>query len=124
MQTDGPGERWPRDFAGRRFTSHLTPAAPGRVHERFGPFTFLIELTESPGGFGMDIRGGRFLGLPLPRVCLPRSDTAEGIEDGRFTFDVRLSLPLAGPLVHYRGQLTRDGDPSPAPLQGAHPRPP
>ncbi len=110
MERRGDKEIWTRDFAGNRFTSHLTAAGPGAVHERFGPFRFRITLTEKPAGFGMDVAGGTCLGLPIPRALLPRSETEERVEDGRFTFDVRLSLPFAGLLVHYRGWLTPDAD--------------
>ena len=46
------------------------------------------------------------LGVPIPRVLLPRSDTRESVDDlGRATFDVGLSLPVVGAVVRYRGWL-------------------
>jgi hypothetical protein len=39
----------------------------------------------------------------------PRSDASEFTgPDGRFHFDVRISLPIGGLLVHYRGWLEPD----------------
>ena len=108
MERTGSAEIWTRDFGGARFTSTLTPATPGHVHERLGPIRFFIELTEVSGGFGMAVRGAYVVGLPIPRVLLPSSETSETEEDGRFRFDVRLSVPVAGLLVHYRGWLVRD----------------
>ena len=36
----------------------------------------------------------------------PKSQTAEFVdEDGRFRFDVAISVPLVGPVVRYRGWL-------------------
>ncbi len=110
MERRGDKELWTRDFAGTRFASHLTPAGPDEVHERFGPFRFRIALTENPAGFGMEVTRGSCLGLPIPRALLPRSETEERVANGRFTFDVRLSLPLAGLLVHYRGWLAPDAE--------------
>ena len=49
---------------------------------------------------------GAWVFLGLPRFLAPRSDTREyQDEQGRFRFDVRLSLPLIGLLAHYRGWL-------------------
>lgn len=108
MERRGDTETWTRDFAGKRFRSHLSAAGAGHVFERFGPFRFRIELTKTAGGFGMEVRGGSVFGLPIPRRFLPRSDTEERMENERFVFDVRLSLPFAGLLVHYQGWLEPD----------------
>jgi hypothetical protein len=51
---------------------------------------------------------GRFLGVPLLRALLPRSDAFEHVEADVFRFDVRLGLPLVGLLAHYRGWLKPD----------------
>lgn len=105
MDVRGAGERWTRHFGDRRFRSDLTEAEPGRIYERFGPFRFLLALPVSDGRMGMPVERGWLLGVPLPKWLLPRSETREFIEDGVFQFDVRLSAPLAGFIVHYRGWL-------------------
>ncbi len=110
MERVGQKEIWTRDFDGQRFRSVLSPAGAGRVRERFGPFEFELDLPISEGRMGMSVQRGWLLGLPLPKAVLPRSDTSEFEEDGRFQFDVKLSAPLAGMIVHYRGSLVPDYD--------------
>lgn len=104
------GERWTRSFAGRRFVSHLSRRpddAPGILRERFGPFSFTIRLGAEAGRVSWPVVGWRLLGVPMPLALAPRSDTSEDIDaQGRFRFDVDISLPLVGRLVRYRGWLT------------------
>lgn len=102
------GERWTRDFAGHRFSSHQ---AEGRgrferlLAERFGPFTFGLALVVDGGRLRLVPRGWSFLGLPLPRFLMPDGESFETVEDGRFRFHVEIRLPLAGLVVRYRGWL-------------------
>lgn len=114
-------EVWRRRFAGASFRSVLGPAgAPGdgRIRERFGPLSFVIALRAGPRGLRYPVESGAFLGIPIPRCLLPRSETAETAEAGRFRFDVALGLPFAGLLVRYRGWLVPD-DPAPSPADMA-----
>ncbi|MBN8630371.1 MAG: DUF4166 domain-containing protein [Rhodobacterales bacterium] len=99
------GETWTRRFGTRRFRSHLAETPRGMT-ERFGPFTFLLGLAVRDSALHYPVAGGRLGPIPLPRWMLPRSETREYAEDGRFHFDVRLFAPVTGELmVHYRGQL-------------------
>jgi Domain of unknown function (DUF4166) len=53
---------------------------------------------------------GWFLGIPIPRLLLPRSESREFELDGAFHFDVALLAPLGGGLiVRYRGTVSPDG---------------
>ena len=105
----GGTETWERDFAGRIMRSHLSRArVPGEIKERFGPFTFTIRLRWDGARLHYEIARGRFFGIRLPRILLPRSDAFESVENGLFRFDVRIGLPLAGLLAHYRGWLKPD----------------
>ncbi len=105
------GEIWIRDFGGRRFRSHLSPAGPGRVQERFGAFSFEIALLHSDSGLQFDVKRGWCLGIPMPRFLLPGVDTREHEEGGRFHFDVRLASPFTRALiVRYRGWLEPKGE--------------
>ena len=102
-------EVWTRCFGAQKFRSELTPdpKTPGRMWERFGLFTFAIDFDADEAGLAFPVTKGRFLGLPIPRVLLPKSDTREEVDtDGRATFSVRLSMPFVGPVVHYQGWLT------------------
>lgn len=104
------GEIWHRNFDGRGFKSRCTPApAPFRYYERFGPFNFEQDLPVADGRLHLPVRRGWFLGIPLPRILLPGSQSTEYAVDGRFHFDVALFAPLWGGLiVRYRGSLTPD----------------
>ncbi len=103
-------EHWLRQFGRRRFRSELSASArPGRVRERFGPFSFDLDLRTDRGGVtGMPIRGWRLGPLRLPRFLAPISSASESVDEaGRFCFDVALRLPLRmGRVVRYRGWLT------------------
>ena len=103
-------EIWQRDFGGRVFRSRCGAAkAPYRFRERFGLFTFELDLPVTDGALSMPVRRGWLLGVPLPRLLLPTSDAREYEADGVFHFDVALGAPLGGGLiVRYRGTLTPD----------------
>ncbi len=106
MHRSGQAEHWVRDFGGKQFRSALTVSKAGGVWERFGPFTFEIALEVSDGRLGYPVRRARLFGLPWPMALTPKSDTFEAVDaDGRATFDVAISLPIAGRLIHYQGWL-------------------
>jgi Domain of unknown function (DUF4166) len=76
------------------------------VLERFGPFTFELAIGADADGLRLKIVAGRLGLLPLPRALLPRSAACEFVDDaGRFRFDVPISLPIFGLVVHYSGWL-------------------
>jgi hypothetical protein len=104
MERKGQAEVWTRDFAGRRFRSRLR-LRKGVMTERFGVLNFAIGLQVRDGGLVYPVTRGWCCGIPLPRWSLPRSDTIEGADGARATFDVALSLPLAGLVVRYQGWL-------------------
>lgn len=97
-------ERWTRDFSGRCFSSQLSKHG-GLLVERFGPLSFGFDLPADPAGLEMILRRWWLGPMPLPLLLAPRARAREWEEDGRFHFDVRISLPLFGPLVRYRGWL-------------------
>ncbi len=105
MERVGETEVWTRYFDGQTFRSVLSPAGSGAVRERFGPFKFQMSLPVEDGEMGMPVTHGWFLSLPLPKALLPRSETREYDEDGVFRFDVKLSAPPVGLIVHYEGWL-------------------
>jgi hypothetical protein len=97
-------ERWTRDFGGHCFTSELSQAGDG-VAERFGPLRFVFDLLSDPGGLQMVLRGWTLFGIPMPRLLGPRIEAREWQDKGRFRFDVRVRLPLIGPVIDYTGWL-------------------
>lgn len=101
------GEIWERQFGTKVFRSNLRRKA-GRMTERFGPFTFQLDLHVADGQLHSPVRAGRLGPVPMPRFLLPQSVAREYACDGRFHFDVVLKAPLTGSLmVHYQGSLER-----------------
>ncbi len=104
---EGGDELWDRDFGGHRLRTRqgdLT-GRPGLLYEAFGPGHFVIRPRIVPGGLELELCGASFLGLPLPGLFWPRIRGREGVEAGRFTFDVSIALPVIGLLVAYSGFL-------------------
>ncbi|HZH09278.1 MAG TPA: DUF4166 domain-containing protein [Microvirga sp.] len=103
----GRREIWIRRFGRSAFRSTLRPGpAPRRVYERFGPFEFELELTPDRSGFTLDIVRWYLGPIRLPKRSAPRAPARAFVdENGRYRFDVAISLPLIGRLVRYRGWL-------------------
>ncbi|MEZ0261490.1 MAG: DUF4166 domain-containing protein [Alphaproteobacteria bacterium] len=106
----GATEKWTRSFGDSRFSSRIYPGT-GRsarlMIERFGPLAFALALVEENGRLLLVLRRWSILGLPLPLWLGPRAVGSEFVQDGRFNFDVKISHPLTGLIVHYRGWLQR-----------------
>ena len=99
-------ETWTRQFGTKRFRSVLRRRAGGGLTERFGPFTFDLDVPTSEHGLSMRIVGWRLGPLRLPRLLAPSTEAVEYVDaEGRFRFDVTIEAPLAGRLVRYRGWL-------------------
>lgn len=106
---EGEGERWTRDFGGRRFTS-VQMAGTSRnqflLVERFGPLSVSLALLVDGDRLTFVPRRWALLGSPLPRAALPQGQSYESAPNGRFTFNVAITLPLVGRIVAYRGELS------------------
>jgi Domain of unknown function (DUF4166)/Saccharopine dehydrogenase NADP binding domain len=99
-------ETWTRNFGGQRFSSIISTDTKAGATERFGPLTFNLGLVARDSDMHFPITGWRIGPLRLPAFLAPRSQAREYVDDqGRFRFDVRMSLPLFGLLAHYRGWL-------------------
>lgn len=110
MERTEQGETWTRTFDRDCFCSHLAHRG-GRSTERFGALKFELDLHVSGGDLHYPVKRGWALGIPIPSFLLPTSQATERVEDGRITFNVRLSAPIAGLLVHYEGWLEAADDP-------------
>lgn len=104
MERRGEAEVWTRRFGSRVFLSVMR-ARKGQMTERFGPFTFTLGLAVEGDALRFPVVAGRLGPVPLPRRLLPQSVAQETADGVRACFDVKLSLPLAGLLVRYRGWL-------------------
>ena len=109
MECRDGAEHWQRQFGRHRFSSVLSRYQgdpPGHLRERFGAMQFELSLPADASGLQMPLHRGWFLGIPLPKFLLPRSETREFVDgQGRFNFDVDVSLPLIGRVVRYQGWL-------------------
>lgn len=103
-------EVWRRHFGASSFSS-LQYAGSGRwehlLVERFGPLAFAMSLAPHGERLCLTMRAWRFLGVPMPLWLAPRTDAYEHVVDGQFNFNVRVSFPLIGLIVHYEGWLER-----------------
>jgi hypothetical protein len=103
------GEDWTRRFGRKEFVSHLSRRrgdGPGILRERFGPFSFIMRLAVREGRVHWPVESWRFLGIPMPKVLMPQSETFEFVDAaGHFNFDVGIAAALAGRVVRYRGWL-------------------
>lgn len=107
---EGPrGEIWQRKFGVSGFRSnlsHITRNGGTVLIERFGLMRFEIGLNLKDGCLHYPVLRGTVFRLPLPKWLLPVSNTFEHVDhQGRACFNVNISLPLAGPVVHYKGWL-------------------
>ncbi|MEY4556122.1 MAG: hypothetical protein RL093_1241 [Pseudomonadota bacterium] len=109
IEADGDRSVWRRRIGGHAFASVLShPRDSGRVRERFGPLSMELTLTPEDGRLVYRVMGWRLGPLPLPRALVPSTRAHEEVDaEGRFVFDVEISVPLVGRLVRYRGWLVR-----------------
>ncbi|WP_297589640.1 DUF4166 domain-containing protein [Roseibium sp.] len=108
IERRGDREIWQRHFGAKKFKSVLSlrdNEQAGHIRERFGPLQFDIDLRLHENRLHFPVSRGTLFGLPLPRWLLPVSEATETARDGRFHFDVKLSLPGLGLLVRYQGWL-------------------
>ena len=108
LAPDGDGERWTRDFAGKRFSSVLRPGTGRTEHlllERFGIVEIALALVVDDGRLYLIPRRWSCLGVRLPVSLLPVGTSFECEREGRFAFDVEIGAPLVGLIVAYRGSL-------------------
>ena len=106
LQRRAGQETWTRHFGGVPMRSTMWPWQ-GRLRERLGLVQFDFQLAVQDGALTWNTRAVRLLGIvPLPAAWFAGVQCTEAAdEQGRYTFDARASLPLIGPIVHYRGGL-------------------
>jgi hypothetical protein len=105
---DESGETWQRTFGTRSFSSRMSIAerrGEKLLRESVGPFQFDFKIDCDDKRLTMAHTRTRLFSLPWPKFLGPRIKGEERVERGRFVFDVRVDLPLAGLLVHYTGWL-------------------
>lgn len=113
LQPEAGGERWVRDFGGKRFSS-LQSRGSGRdqhlLVESFGPARFSLALVMEGERLLLIPRRWSLFGIPMPGFLLPRGTSFETVRDEKFSFDVDISMPLIGRIVRYQGTLEDTAD--------------
>lgn len=108
ISSDGVTERYERHYPTRTMVSVMAAAdaARGTITEVMGPLRFTLRVSGSEQGIDLAPLSVSWRSVPLPLWLLPRIVATERASaDGRHLFDVRVSLPPFGLLVHYRGWL-------------------
>ena len=104
--SDPMRERWTRHVGAHAMSSTLW-AGGDLLCERLGLVTFGFRLETREDDIDWVVRRVRVLGLlPLPASWFSQVAAREWADGERYHFDVQAALPLAGPLVHYRGWLS------------------
>ncbi len=112
----GDEEVWTRRFGAASFSSRVGIDSSGTLYERFGPITMPLDIRPTARGFALAVKGWRFGPIPLPRFLMPSTRAGGAMDDqGRYTFDVSIRMPLVGRLVHYRGWLMEAAAPNATP---------
>jgi hypothetical protein len=104
IESSSGGETWKRKFGSVTMRSTMK-ARGGLLEERLGPTVFRFSLIPASDAIDWQLVGVRSLGIPLPLAWFDQVSARESLEAGRYCFDVRAALPVAGLLVHYRGTL-------------------
>ncbi|WP_371423633.1 DUF4166 domain-containing protein [Tardiphaga sp.] len=105
---DDGSETWTRIYPDVTMRSNLRNADPSTqcLDEVFGPVAIRLKWQATDVGLTLSPIGARLLGIPLPSFLCPRSVARETVDNnGRFQFDVDISMPLIGRIVRYRGFL-------------------
>ena len=109
------GEVWTRRFGRHVMRSRFNRRSvdpENVVWERFGLLSVEIVLRPDRDGLEYPVRRGRLLGLPLPHLVMPISDTRESVDEiGAVRFDIQVSLPTGGLIVRYAGALRAEATP-------------
>lgn len=98
-------EFWRRDFAGRRYQSVMEASPNGQLIEHFGPFDLYFALSLRPNGLRWSLKSWSLLRVPLPKITTPRIECLETASGDAFAFDIDVTFPIIGPVVHYSGEL-------------------
>jgi hypothetical protein len=98
-------ETWTRRFGEQRMQSTIRPGRDA-LEERFGPIVLRFALTAEPDRILWQLKGARFLVVPLPKALFAGCGAFESVVDGRYCFDARAAMAGVGLLVHYKGWLT------------------
>ena len=107
VRSEHDGERWERWLGSKRFVSWQKRRGDMFI-ESFGRLAVGFELVASEGGLRFVQRRTWWLRLPWPRRLGPRVEAAETPAADGWKVDIRLALPLFGPLLRYHGVMRQE----------------
>ncbi len=117
VQTDGPvrvdldvatdGETWTRRFGDSAPMRSVLRACGGLLAEQLGPLQLRFRLREAGGNMEWLLESVRLLGIPAPRAWLQQTTARCTQREGRYCFEVNVTLPFVGHVVGYRGSVER-----------------
>ena len=112
VTVDDQQEIWVRSFGSRQMRSVLRHWNR-LLLESVGPLVLGFELLVEDGGIQFVQRATWLLGVRLPLAIAPRASCKVTPTGEKWKLDVRLELPLVGPLVRYHGVMAPQDAESP-----------
>ena len=110
VRQDKDGEVWERRFGERSFKSRFS-VGQGKnerlLVEQFGPAKIALACIIENEKLHLIPRRVSVFGIPVPGFLLPKEDSYEYEENGRFHFNINVKVPIAGRIAHYRGWLEK-----------------
>lgn len=105
FHADAQGERWSRRFGNHPLRSRLW-IQQERLREHFGTVCIEFDLHAEQGALHWRARRAWLAGVvPLPARWFAGATSREHERDGRYAFDVAMTLPWIGPFIRYEGWL-------------------
>ena len=106
---DIDGLHWDRCFNNQALVKSLFKPV-GHVEDGYwiettGPLSMKLTVDINNGGWFWRCLNVNFLGFPIPRWLIPKTNAYKIIENGKYRFHVEFSLPIIGTLVSYQGLL-------------------
>jgi hypothetical protein len=109
IQPEANGERWIRNFGGKKFSSLQQRGTKKNEYllvESFGIFDVGVALVVERDRLYFVPRRWTCIGIPMPKTLLPAGRSYETEKQGQFCFNIEISAPLIGLVVAYEGSLT------------------
>jgi hypothetical protein len=95
---------WSRNFDGKLFESTFKRDEDFLV-ERMGPLSLYLQPMCEGGRLVYRLIATQIGPIALPRFLAPSMNAWEGEKDGKYQFEVSVSLPLVGQMIRYSGAL-------------------
>jgi hypothetical protein len=95
---------WSRSFDGKLFESTFKRDEDFLV-ERMGPLSLYLQPMCEGGRLVYRLIATQIGPIALPRALAPSMNAWESEKDGKYMFEVSVSLPIIGPVIRYSGTL-------------------